>query len=159
MDGRKPKTVDEHKRSGTYRADRHAARVPIVPIDGIPPAPADFNDEARHWWNHFCADIQKTSALAEQHLNAVRLMAQLMCDRKKLDDDLQKNGFTFHTETGLIKQNPAFSLRKQIDDQLIRLFEQFGFTLRSGMTIKAPDQPKTSTILEMMKGRQIKKVV
>lgn len=158
MDGRKPKTIQEHKKAGTYRADRHAARATITPIDGIPQAPAGFSEDAKYWWNHFCADIQKTAGLAEQHLNAVRLMAQLMCDRTKLDDDLQKNGFTFRTETGLIKQNPAFSLRKQIDDQLIRLYEQFGFTLRSGMTIKAPEKPKTSAILEMMKGR-VKKVV
>lgn len=158
MKGRPPKTEKELKARGTFEKSRHADRAEIKPIDGIPPAPADFDAESVRWWNRFCADIQKTSVLAEQHLNAVRLMATLMRDRRELDDDLRKNGFTFTTEGGLIKQNPAFSLRKQIDDQLIRLYEQFGFTLRSGMTIKAPEKPKTSIILEMMKGR-VKKAV
>jgi len=159
MKGRPPKTEKELKARGTFEKSKHAERAEITPLNGIPPAPADFDAESARWWNHFCGDIMKTSVLAEQHLNAVRLMSTLMRDRRILDDELQLNGFTFTTDGGLIKQNPAFSLRKQIDDQLIRLYEQFGFTLRSGMTIKAPEKPKTSLILEMMKGRQIKKVV
>lgn len=159
MKGRPPKSETELKARGTFEKSKHGDRAPIVPLDGIPPAPAEFDAEAVGWWNHFCADIQKASVLAEQHLNAVRLMAELMCDRRKLNDDIKANGFTFHTDGGMIKQNPAFSLRKQVDDQLIRLYEQFGFTLRSGMTIKAPEKPKTSLILEMMKGRQTKKAV
>lgn len=167
MKGRPPKTEKELKARGTFEKSRHADRAEIKPIDGIPPAPADFDAESVRWWNHFCADIQKTSVLAEQHLNAVRLMATLMRDREKLTVELEENGFTYQSYItlssgavvpGLIKQNPAFSLRKQIDDQLIRLYEQFGFTLRSGMTIKSPEKPKTSLVLEMMKGR-VKKAV
>lgn len=159
MKGRPPKTETELKARGTFEKSKHAERAEIVPLDDMPPPPADFDAESAQWWNHFCADIMKTSVLAKQHLNAVRLMSTLMRDRRILDDDLKANGFTFTTDQGLIKQNPAFSLRKQIDDQLIRLYEQFGFTLRSGMTIKAPEKPKTSIILEMMKGRQTKKAV
>lgn len=151
MKGRPPKTDAQLRANGTFEKSKHADRVDIKPIEGIPPAPADLDAESARWWNHFCADIQKTSILAEQHLNAVRLMSTLMRDRRELDDELRKNGFTFTTEGGLIKQNPAFSLRKQIDDQLIRLYEQFGFTLRSGMTIKAPEKKPKSSILELMK--------
>lgn len=158
MNGRQPKSKDEHKRNGTYKPSRHDTRAEIKPLDGIPTPPADFDAEEARYWNHYCADIQKTAALAEQHLNAVWLMAKLMKNRRELDDEIKQNGFTFTTEQGLIKQNPAFSLRKQIDDQLIRLFEQFGFTLRSGMTIKAPKETKISPILEMMKGG-VKKAV
>lgn len=159
MKGRQPKSETELKAKGTFEKSRHADRAEIIPLNGIPPAPADFDETRAYWWNHFCGDIQKTSVLAEQHLNAVRLMADLMACRKELSDQLKTEGFTFKTEGGMIKQNPAFSIRKQIDDQLIRLYEQFGFTLRSGMTIKAPEKPKTSIILEMMKGRQTKKAV
>ena len=156
MQGRKPKSKQELKAKGTFEKCKQGDRVTLTPIEGIPPAPADFNKEAVNWWNHFCGDIQKASFLAEQHLNAVRLMSLLMVDRVALDKQLKKEGFTFTTEAGMMKQNPAFSLRKQIDDQLIRLFEQFGFTLRSGMTIKAPEKTKTSRILELINGGKSK---
>lgn len=152
MKGRQPKTEQQLKAKGTFEKSKHAGRVDIVPIEGIPQPPADFDEKRSQWWNHFCADIQKAGVLAEQHLNAVRLMSDLMVCRVELSEQLEKERYTFKTENGMIKQHPAFSLRKQIDDQLIRLYEQFGFTLRSGMTIKAPEKPKTSTIFELMKG-------
>ena len=159
MKGRQPKTESELKKRGTFEKSKHAERAEITPLIGMPPAPADFDEKRAYWWSHFCADIQKASVLAEQHLNAVRLMADLMACRIELSEQLKTEGYTFKTEGGMIKQHPAFSLRKQVDDQLIRLYEQFGFTLRSGMTIKAPEKPKTSIIIEMMKGRQDKKAV
>lgn len=152
MKGRQPKTEDQLKAKGTFEKSKHAGRVDIIPLDVAPTPPSDFDETRAHWWNHFCSDIQKSGVLAEQHLNAVRLMADLMACRVKLSEQLEKEGYTFKAENGMIKQHPAFSLRKQIDDQLIRLYEQFGFTLRSGMTIKAPEKPKTSPIFELMKG-------
>lgn len=159
MKGRPPKTEAELKARGTFKNSRHAGRAPIAPIEDMPPPPEDFDERRVFWWNHFCADIQRTSALSHQHLNAVRLMSDLMVCREDLTKELKQDGYTFTTAGGLKKQNPAFSLRKQIDDQLIRLYEQFGFTLRSGMTIKAPEKPKQSTILDLIKGGKTKKAV
>lgn len=165
MKGRRPKTEEELKARGTFKRTKHADRVHIEGLEELPPPPEGFDAEATAWWYHFCADIQKSAVLAEQHLNAVRLMSTLMCDRRRLTEDIEENGYTYKSYVtlrdgsvvpGQIRQNPAFSLRKQIDDQLIRLYEQSGFTLRSGMTIKAPEKKPTASILELMKPTKAK---
>ena len=157
---RAPKTTEQHKKDGTYQKVRHADRADLPSVDGIPPAPDGFTERMAVWWKHYIKDIQGFTTLGEPHLNAVAILCRLMVDRETLDADIQAKGHTFETSSGQIKINPAFTARVQIDNQIIKLYEQFGFTLRSSMTIKT-DKPKaqTSRILEMMKGGTKKKAV
>lgn len=150
MKARTPKTTEEHKRDGTYQKSRHANRATPPPVDGIPAPPEDFTEEQARWWNHYIKDIQSFAQLAEPHLNAVALLCRLMVEREKLDNDIQKNGHTFETSSGQIKINPAFTARQQIDGTIIKLYEQFGFTLRSSMNLKVEKPKAASKILEMM---------
>jgi P27 family predicted phage terminase small subunit len=160
MKGRPPKSTAELKKKGTFEKCKQGDRAELPPVDGIPPAPAGFTTKMAEWWVHYIKDIQSFTTLGEPHLNAVALLCKLMVERETLDKDVQEKGHTFETSSGQIKINPAFTARVQIDGQIMKLYEQFGFTLRSSMTIKT-DKPKqqTSRILEMMKGGTKKKVV
>lgn len=157
---RAPKTTEQHKKDGTYQKVRHGDRAELPPVDGIPPAPAGFTPKMAEWWVHYIRDIQSFTTLGEPHLNAVALLCRLMVERETLDKDVQEKGHTFETSSGQIKINPAFTARVQIDGQIMKLYEQFGFTLRSSMTIKT-NKPKqqTSRILEMMTGGTKKKAI
>lgn len=158
MKGRPPKTSAEHKATGTYQKVRHANRIELPPVDGIPPPPDGFTERMAEWWVHYITDIKGFTTLGQPHLNAVALLCKLMAERETLDADVQLKGHTFQTDSGQIKINPAFTARVQIDGQILKLYEQFGFTLRSSMTIKTEKPKQESRILEMMKGGKKKAI-
>ena len=157
MKGRPPKTEQTLKAQGTFEKSKQGGRVAQPPVEGIPPAPAGFTAAHKKWWEAYIKDIKAYAVLTEAHLHAVELMCRLMVEREGLDKDVREKGHTFETGSGQIKINPAFTALRQVDAQLIKLYEQFGFTLRSSMNLKT-EKPKqeTSVILEMMKGRKSK---
>lgn len=159
MKGRTPKSKEAHKATGTYQKVRHADRVSMPPVEGMPDAPPDFTDRHLHWWQHYIKDIKSFSVLTEPHLNAVVLLCRLMVERERLEAEIEAGGHTFKTGSGQVKINPAFTARMQVDNQILKLYEQFGFTLRSSMNLKV-EKPKgeTSKILELMKGGKTKAV-
>jgi P27 family predicted phage terminase small subunit len=161
MRGRPPKSEAELKKNGSFEKGKHGNRIQLPAIKGIPSPPTDFkgtgNARLRFWWKTYIQDIQSFAQLSKPHLQMVALMCRLMVDREKMDRQIQKDGFTFKTESGQVKINPMVSARNTIDNQLIRTYESFGFSLRSSMTIKT-DKPKVgeSVLLAAMKGGKTK---
>lgn len=156
MKSRTPKTTAQHKADGTYQKSRHADRAKQPPVEGIPAPPEDFTDRHTHWWNHYIKDIKSFTILTEPHLNAVALLCRLMVEREELEDEVKAKGRTFTTSSGQVKINPAWSARLMVDKEIIKIYEQFGFTLRSSMNLKVEKPKTTSKILEMMKGGKTK---
>lgn len=152
MKGRKAKTTEQLKASGTYEKHYHGNRVEQPPVSGNPLPPPDFNERQTYWWNHFVRDITSFTTLTEPHLNAVAMLCRLTVEREILEADIQANGHTFTTSSGQVKINPAFTARMAVDNQIIKLYEQFGFTLRSSMNLKVEKPKTTSKILELMAG-------
>lgn len=157
MKGRPPKSTKELKAKGTFEKCKQGDRAKQPTVEGVPAPPEDFTDRQVYWWNHYIKDIQSFTVLTEPHLNSIALLSRLMVEREKLDEQIQTKGHTFETSSGQVKINPAFQARLAVDKEIIKLYEQFGFTLRSSMNLKV-DKPKqqTSKILEMMKGGKTK---
>ena len=158
MKGRPAKDTNTHKRQGTFTKTRHAERAEQPPVDGLPAPPADFTDRHRYWWAHFIKNIKSFAVLTEPHLNAIALLCRLTVEREILDAEIQAYGHTVKTKAGMVRINPAFSARMDVDKQIIKLYEQFGFTLRASMNLKVEKPKQASTILELMAGGK-KKVV
>lgn len=158
MKGGKPKTVDELKKNGSYEPAKHANRGDIPAVSGEPTPPEDFTERHLKWWAHFIKDVKVFGPLSEPHLNAVALLCRLTVEREDLQSEIDSMGHTFKTDSGQVKINPAFSARVQVDNQLIKLYEQFGFTLRSSMTIKVEKPKPASKVLEMMQGGKKKAI-
>jgi P27 family predicted phage terminase small subunit len=156
MRSRTPKSTAQHKADGTYQKSRHRDRVEQPPVSGNPLPPPDFTERQTYWWNHYVRDISGFTTLTEPHLNAVALLCRLTVEREILEAEIQANGHTFRTDSGQLKINPAFTARMAVDNQIIKLFEQFGFTLRSSMNLKVEKPKTTSKILELMAGGKTK---
>lgn len=157
MRGKKAKSETELRANGTYEKHHHGNRAKLPPVEGEPAPPADFTDRHVFWWRHYIKDITGFTVLSEPHLNAVAMLCRLMVEREKLEIEIAAGGHTFKTKSGQVKINPAFTARMQVDNQIIKLFEQFGFTLRSSMNLKV-EKPKAapSKILELMAGGKTK---
>lgn len=156
MRGAKPKPIDQIKAEGGYRPHRHAPR-DLAPLEDDVPPPVDFDKEHAALWSRFVEDMKPLGLPQKQHLHSLELLCRLMVDRRKLDKQIQKDGYTY-TKTDkdgdpVIKQNPAVTLRKQIDDQVIRIFDTFGFNPRSSMAMKiVPPKEKKTSLVDLMKG-------
>lgn len=157
MKGRKAKPIEDLKRQGTYRKDRHAAR-DLKPIEGDVPPPPDFDEEHATLWRAFVDDMRPLGLPQKPHLNALELMCKLYVNARRLEQNLEQNGWTFVSDKGMLKANPAVTMLKQTRDQIMRLHDTFGFNPRSSMAMKmAPkDEAKKASILDLMKGGKTK---
>jgi P27 family predicted phage terminase small subunit len=156
MRGKKPATNAELKAKGTFNSTIHGGRLNLPAIDGDQSPPPDFSAREIELWNHYVAEIRDMTVLSKQHLNSIALLCRLHSDREKLDAEIQKRGHVYETDSGLVKINPAVNARAKIDDQMMRLYEQFGFTARSSMSMKA-DKPRTaSPLLAQLSGSKTK---
>lgn len=138
---RPPKPTKDHIRDGTYRKDRHAIRKQFELLNEIPTPP--FTDSRRvRYWDHFCEKLITTNILTIQHLDAVEMLCKMSADLDDLNEQVRTEGATFQTDTGQIKANPAYGLKIQLQGQIIRLYEQFGFTPRTSMMLKTAAAPE-----------------
>lgn len=147
MKGRKPKSTDQHKADGTLEKSRHANRVSAPAADGIPHAPANFDKRHRERWVETCEMLQSMNILSTTDNHAVRRYVELAI----LADDAYQR----HLETG--EKEDRISYLQSVAQQK-KIMDDFGFTPRSRMSMKAPDKPKTSKILELMAGGKKKAV-
>jgi len=159
---RPPKSKEQHKRDGTYQRVRHADRKEFELLKNVPPAPAGFDATRKKYWVHFCDKLITTGLLTIQHLDSVEALCNLRADLDELNRDIKANGITFMTKTGQVKANPAYGLKLQTQAQILRIYEQFGFTPRTSMTLKAPkvqekEKDPFEAVLEMMNGKKNKR--
>ena len=156
MKGKKPMTEAQLKASGSFNTTTHNARLKLTAVEGMPDAPDDFGARENELWAHYVTEIKDMTVLSKQHLNSIALLCRLHCDREKLDAIIQKRGHVYETDAGLVKINPAVNARAKIDDQMMRLFEQFGFTARTSMSMKADKPKSTSPLMAQLSGSKTK---
>lgn len=152
MKGRPPKSSEQHKIDGTHQRVRHADRKAFELLDELPPCP--FSDKRRAtYWEHFTSLYISTQILTKQHLDAIETLCNLRADLDDLNEDVRIEGITFKTDTGQIKANPSYALKLQTQAQILRIYEQFGGTPRTSMTLKTPtaNKDKVDPFEELMK--------
>ena len=74
--GRPPKSIEEHKRDGTYRQDRHGSRSEIV-IDGKPKRPLGMSADAKKHWDSFVPMLTARGVLTAADTNGLVMMCEL----------------------------------------------------------------------------------
>lgn len=161
--GHNVKSALDKKREGTARKDRDDGRVElsVSPVSKIPP-PAHFSKRHIEKWNWVCARLSEKNLLTDSDSDAVQLYVENWVLYEDSAEDVRVNGSVLWVETSAGKKpitNPAYRHMKDCETTLRMIWDHFGMTPRARMGIKAPEKPKTSIILEMMKGRQDKKAV
>lgn len=161
--GHNIKSAIDKKVEGTTRKARDAGRVELIvsPVSEIPP-PVHFSARHVEKWNWVCARLSEKSLLTETDSDAVQIYVETWCVYEDCAADVRENGTVLWIETSAGKKpitNPAYRHMKDSESTLRMIWDHFGMTPRARMGIKAPEKPKTSLILEMMKGRQTKKAV
>ena len=130
MKGRKPKPRAQHKKDGTYRADRHAGTVPDpgAPIDEQPPN--DLPDLARDFWRKH-APLLNRMGLGRNADEASLYRASMQWYRlQNAYTELRENGSETYIcqKTGNPKRHPAAITAKDMEDRLFKWCSENGLT-------------------------------
>jgi P27 family predicted phage terminase small subunit len=155
--GRPPKDTATLKAQGTYRDDRHAKRLEVKPVDAMPPAPDDFNEEHSAKWAEVCGLLFRAGILSEQDGHAIRTYVENTILARRAWEALSRDGMVIMVETKQGEKavtNPWFRVYQDCQKILKPLMEQFGFTPRARMGLKldAETHQKTSKVLSLVGG-------
>ena len=119
-----PKSIEQHKIDGTYRADRHAKRLNL-PSDP-PDVPSDLSPAEAELWNHIIASIPTTKVDAL----ALRVLIESWKLYRRAYDDFVADS---NKETRITW--------KATQDALVAILRQFGATPVSRSQIKSAEPP------------------
>jgi len=128
MPGRPPTPIAIHKKTGTYRKDRHGGKFAPKPGD-IGACPEELSGDAKEEWGRITGDHQYSAVLAPCHRSALidycNLHGKMMAEMRG---------------EGKITSSERYMLHS------LRL--QFGLTPASAPKIRAPEQQETNRLAE-----------
>ena len=131
---RPPKSVEQHKRDGTYQPCRHANRADSTPSPGTPEMPSGLTDRQRTLW-HAVATYLPPGVVGAIDETALRDLVRVYGVYDTLLESLEKNPGDSKLLSDVTKAHAMFwSTGKQ-----------YGLTPESRAKIKLlPDVPKKS---------------
>lgn len=140
--GHNAKSTAELKQSGTYRADRHAARAEnhVRILTTVPKPPRDFDQTHAALWKDFAKTLLGLRILAEQDLPMLRTLCETWVLRDKAHSDLNIEGIIYKitNQNGeiVLKENPANGLYIKYNAQVVQIANHFGLTPKARQTLK-----------------------
>lgn len=139
--GANAKTKEQHERDGTLNVTRHRDRIEYPKLKNAPKAPAYFTKEQAAKWNTICAMLKRDGMLSDTYLELLERYCNAWLTWWKAREEVDATGITFTTDTGQTKQNPAVAIEKEMLSLMVRILNEFGYTPRSAMAIKTPQNP------------------
>lgn len=136
--GQNAKTKEQHERDGTLNVTRHRDRIEYPKLKDVPKPPAYFTKEQAAKWNTICAMLKRDGMLSDTYLELLERYCNAWLTWWKARGEVDKMGLTFSTESGQTKQNPAVAIEKEMLSLMVRILNEFGYTPRSAMAIKTP---------------------
>lgn len=134
--GQNAKSEAQLKQEGTYRKDRHAARLKVPLLDSIPPPPPYFTKQQTELWNKICAWMKRDNILSDTYTELIERYCNAWKTWDKARQDVDKNGVVFSTKSSQIKQNPAVAIEKEMLSLMLRILQEFGYTPRASNSVK-----------------------
>jgi P27 family predicted phage terminase small subunit len=163
--GQNIKTVEEHKRAGTFVPSRHGNRLSdsdhLSPMQSIPDPPEHFDNKQVNLWTKVCEDIKKLGNLLEPDVFMIEMFVEHWFLWKGAIADVKNTGTTISVEgsTGIRTAiNPSVQIMNESGKVCRDIADKFGFTARARMSIKVKEDPKakTASILDLIKGGTVK---
>jgi P27 family predicted phage terminase small subunit len=158
------KSAAEKKAAGTSRKDRDGSRMETVlpTVSDVPPPPPHFTGRYVEKWNEVAGKVFRAQILSELDTDFLQVYVENWFVAADAMEHITQNGAVLWIESaGGSKpiRNPNSIVYAEAVKVIKAIGEKFGLSSRDRQSIKVQEKPKTSLILEMMKGRQAKKVV
>lgn len=83
------------------------------PTIGRPKMPSHLSEYARQEWRRVVPQLLEMGVLTVVDGPMLALYCEAYAEYVKATEEIQRDGLTFRTESGLIKQNPAVGIRRE----------------------------------------------
>ena len=140
--GRKRKPDTLKVVAGTAQKCRMNPNTPNV-SGGIPVAPDELTDRAAEIFNRLSSILAGMGIGTPDDVDGLSILAQRLDQIETLNTMIEDGGYTYSTEGGLVKANPAVAMRDVAMRHAQSLLSEFGLTpaARSKVSARiAPDE-------------------
>ena len=153
--GQNIKSVSEHKKDGTYRADRHGSRVENV-VDKMeykPKPPDNFDKRHCEKWDEVCARVSDANLLTSHDLDFLEIYVKNWFISKDAWAAVVKHGQIIKGERGPVK-NPAISIMNEADKIITNIGNLFAGSPRSrqSLSVTPKEEKKADPFTVFMSG-------
>ena len=155
------KSVEDHKKNGTYKPSRHANRAEtlVKPLETLPNPPAHFTGRHSEKWSEVCQNIKDIGILGKNDLDLIEVYVSNWFIWVDATAEVASTGITFVDENGKVTKNPAFAIMQESGKVVTQIGALIGYSPRARMGIKVNtgDTAKKKSILDVMKGGSLAK--
>lgn len=139
--GHNAKTKSQHERDGTLNVTRHRDRIDFPKLKDAPKPPAYFTEGQAAKWSAICAMLKRDGMLSDTFLELVERYCNAWQMWNEARTNVVEKGLTYKSNTGNPHANPAVNIEKEMLTLMVRILNEFGYTPRSSMSIKTPQNP------------------
>lgn len=139
----KAKTIEKHKKDGTYRPERHGNKVETKPMQTVPKPPSTLPEGAKAYWKAICQELISRSLLQSKDLMAIEVLASTHYFAVTCAQIVDKEGVVLvmpGREGDVTRKHPALAGFLDAQVKLLTLYGRFGLTVIDGQKIAAVDQ-------------------
>lgn len=134
------KPIEQHKREGTYRPDKHGDRPNS--IAGVPPVPENLPERAHKYWHRMCSTLSEMGVISQEDAYAIALYARSEANLALSESQIQEHGFYVPSTKGTMTVNPAVTANMRASAQLESSLKLLGLTPLLKSQIKKPPKPQ-----------------
>jgi P27 family predicted phage terminase small subunit len=149
MRGRKPKTIEEKKRTGNPGKRRLNEQAP-KPDLAMPECPPHLDFEARAEWNRVCPELMRMGVLARIDRAAIAAYCVSWSRWVEAEKQIRKFGPVIKAPSGYPVQNPHLGVANTAMTFMKSLLAEFGMTASSRTRLTVVDDPLPSDPLERL---------
>ena len=150
--------LKKHKMGKDYVAKRLAEQESLNDYDklSIDKIPTHLDTYATKEWKRV-VPLLKQLPVAELDREMIESYCQLHSSRRKLEEDIQKNGITYPVDdregNRVVRRNPAYDALLQTIKEQRMIANQLGMTMSSRLSLTTPDEEtQEDEILKMLQG-------
>lgn len=138
--GPKPRSASQHKRAGTYRADRHGKRAPAADL-AKPKPPSGLSRAELIAWRELVRELEAIGTLHSADVHTIESAAFCIAVIREARASLKKSGLEVRGDRGAVVA-PAFRAGHSAINTLRPLLAELGLTpsSRARLGIEAPAQ-------------------
>jgi P27 family predicted phage terminase small subunit len=137
--GPRPKPAAEHKRRGSYRADRHGGGI----LTGEMPAkPEELSERASEEWDRLAPLMVEAGILHPRFQAAFAAYCECLAEYWAHKETIAEQGATIVTQKGNLIQHPCVGMAGKCLDRMVKLARELGLTPASATGLQpGKDEP------------------
>lgn len=146
------KSITQHLKQATYRADRHEGKGVTNGLKKPPPPPKDLPEAAREIWKAEVGELFEATVIAAKDLPVLRDLVMQVMYMRQAEADLKTNGLTIKADLKAgqkLVTNPAWRIYQDAQKIVLQIRKEFGCTPLSGQRMTMPEPPKPDPLADL----------